>query len=90
LLFRDDPLKEIVLEITILAGLNILLLGFIHKKMVIHVITQHQQLAVYKRTLKKLKIKERDRIFWMILSRFWSDWKSRLIITDFHGTKSNP
>jgi len=55
------------------AGLNILLLCFIHKKMVIHVITQHQQLAVYKRTVKKLKIKQRNRIFGMILSRFWSE-----------------
>ncbi len=39
-----------------------------------------QQLAVQQRTVKKPKIKNRDRIFWVWLSIIWSDWKSALII----------
>ena len=71
---------ELLLEIAILAGLNALLFVCIQRKIMMQVIVQHQQLAVYKRSVKKLKIKERDRIFWMMLSIFWSEWKSRLII----------
>ena len=71
---------QILLEITILAGLNLFLFGYVQRKMSLHLLVMHQQLAVYKRQGKKPKIKEQDRIFWMILSRFWSGWKSRLII----------
>lgn len=39
-----------------------------------------QQLAVQQRSVKRPKIKNRDRIFWVWLSNIWSDWKSALII----------
>jgi len=71
---------KILLDITILMGLNLFLFGFLQRKMVLWVIAQQEQLAVYKRTVKKPKIKERDRIFWMILSNIWPEWKSRLVI----------
>jgi len=39
-----------------------------------------QQLAVQQRSIKRPKIKNTDRIFWVWLSRLWSDWRSSLII----------
>ena len=39
-----------------------------------------QQLAVQQRSIKRPKIKNTDRIFWVWLSRIWSDWRSSLII----------
>jgi len=39
-----------------------------------------QQLAVQKRCLKRPKINNTDRIFWVWLSRIWNDWRSTLII----------
>jgi len=39
-----------------------------------------QQLAVLKRSQTRLKIKQRDRVFWIWLSRTWSGWRSALII----------
>ncbi len=39
-----------------------------------------QQLAVQQRSIKRPKIKNSDRIFWIWLSRFWNDWRSSLII----------
>ena len=39
-----------------------------------------QQLAVQQRSIKRPKIKNTDRIFWIWLSRIWSNWKSSLII----------
>lgn len=39
-----------------------------------------QQLAIMKQKNKRPKIRLRDRIFWVFLSRFWKDWKSALIV----------
>ena len=39
-----------------------------------------QQLAVQHRSIKRPKVKNSDRIFWIWLSRFWGDWRSSLII----------
>ncbi len=39
-----------------------------------------QQLAVLERTMKRPRLRNRDRIFWAWLSRFWSNWRSVLII----------
>ena len=39
-----------------------------------------QQLAVQQRSIKRPKIKNADRIFWVWLSRIWNDWRSSLII----------
>jgi hypothetical protein len=39
-----------------------------------------QQLAVYKQSLKRPKLRPRDRIFWVCLFRLWSNWRSALVI----------
>ena len=39
-----------------------------------------QQLAVLERTMKRPRLRNRDRIFWAWLSRFWSNWRSILVI----------
>lgn len=39
-----------------------------------------QQLAVLKRSQMRLKIKQRDRVFWIWLSRNWTGWRAALII----------
>jgi len=39
-----------------------------------------QQLTVQQRTIKRPKLKNKDRLFWAWLSQIWPDWKSYLII----------
>jgi len=39
-----------------------------------------QQLAVFQRKSKTPRLHRRDRIFWAILSRIWSGWRSALLI----------
>ena len=39
-----------------------------------------QQVAVYTHTAKRPKLRRRDRIFWVWLSRLWSNWRSALAI----------
>ncbi|MBI1320471.1 MAG: integrase, partial [Candidatus Hydrogenedens sp.] len=38
-----------------------------------------QQLLVLKRNQKRLKLEERDRLFWVALSGIWSGWRDALV-----------
>ena len=50
------------------------------QSIVLENLTLRQQLAVQQRSIKKPKIKNTDRIFWVWLSRIWDDWRFFLII----------
>ena len=39
-----------------------------------------QQLAVYKQSVKRPKLRPRDRIFWVCLCHLWPNWRSALCI----------
>jgi hypothetical protein len=39
-----------------------------------------QQLAVLGRSGKRPKLRQRDRVFWVLLSALWPDWRSALMI----------
>ena len=39
-----------------------------------------QQVSVYKQSVKRPKLRPRDRIFWVWLSWLWSNWRSALAI----------
>ena len=39
-----------------------------------------QQLAAYARTQKRPRLKPEERVFWVALSRVWSEWRSPLLI----------
>ena len=39
-----------------------------------------QQLAAMKRSIKRPQLRSRDRLFWVLLSRFWTHWQEALII----------
>ena len=39
-----------------------------------------QQLAVLQRSVKRPRLRRRDRAFWVLLSRVWANWRSALMI----------
>src|SRR5262245_9009178 len=39
-----------------------------------------QQLLILNRAVKRPKLRRRDRLFWVCLSRLWKDWRDALII----------
>ena len=39
-----------------------------------------QQVAAFKHSVKRPKLRRRDRIFWVLLSRLWPNWRSALAI----------
>ena len=38
-----------------------------------------QQLAVLKSSVKRPKIDESDRVFWILLRRLWKEWSNSLV-----------
>ena len=49
---------------------------------VIENLALRHQLAVQQRSIKRPKIKNVDRIFWVWISRIWNNWKSALVIVE--------
>ena len=39
-----------------------------------------QQLSVYLYEMKRPRLRNRDRIFWILLSKLWKNWKTSLIL----------
>jgi len=44
------------------------------------VVALRHQLGILQRSVKRPRIRQRDRIFWVWLSRLWADWQSSLMI----------
>ena len=44
------------------------------------VLALRQQLAVHQRQSQRPQLQNRDRIFWILLKRFWPSWRSALVI----------
>jgi len=68
------------METIILLILVFILLILMEKNLLIENLALRQQLAIMKQHVKRPKIRNQDRIFWVFLSRFWKDWKSVLIV----------
>ena len=57
----------------------ILVLGG-HQQVALENAALRQQLAVFKRDVKRPKLRSWDRLFWIGLRAIWKDWKSALVI----------
>jgi hypothetical protein len=51
-----------------------------HRHLALENLALRQQLAVYKKTLGRPKLRPSDRLFWVSLSRVWAGWRQALII----------
>jgi hypothetical protein len=51
-----------------------------HRQVALENLALRQQLAVYKRTASRPKLRTRDRLFWIWLSRVWTGWRDALVI----------
>ena len=66
----------------ILSSFFLFLRAFILGRAVVAVenLALRQQLAVFKHSAKRPKLRTRDRVFWAVLLRFWPNWRSALAI----------
>src|SRR6202158_2836410 len=53
-----------------------------HRAVAIENLALRQQLAVFKRTVRRPQLRHRDRLFWMLLASAWRDWRTALIVVD--------
>ncbi|GAH14941.1 unnamed protein product, partial [marine sediment metagenome] len=51
-----------------------------HAAAAVEILALRQQVAVFKQSVKRPKLRPRDRIFWELLYRLWSNWRSALVI----------
>ena len=74
---------KILLMTVVVQFLALVVFAWFNRVAWIRILVLSQQLAVYKRKSKKVMLRNRDRLFWSLLSRIWRDWRSELIL---HGT----
>ncbi|MFB0553056.1 MAG: transposase [Phycisphaerae bacterium] len=67
---------------SICKALFLLFRGFLvsRSNLILENLALRQQLTVQQRTIKRPKLKLKDRIFWAWFSRIWPQWKSALIV----------
>src|SRR5436309_1200779 len=51
-----------------------------HRQLALENLALHQQLAVYKRTMTRPRLRTADRFFWVWLARVWAGWRQSLVI----------
>ncbi len=51
-----------------------------HRAVALENIALRQQLAVFRRTVKRPPLRTRDRLFWVWLSTAWRDWRTALVV----------
>jgi len=51
-----------------------------HRHVALENLALRHQLAVYKKTVTRPKVRGSDRLFWVALSRVWAGWRQALII----------
>jgi putative transposase len=49
-----------------------------HRELALENLALRQQLAVWKARQPRPRLAERDRIFWIVLSRLWTNWRHSL------------
>jgi hypothetical protein len=56
--------------------------GFLHDRagLVFENLALRHQLNVLQRSVKRVRLRRRDRVFWALLSRLWDNWRSSLMI----------
>jgi len=51
-----------------------------HRALALENLALRHQLDVLKRNARRPRLKNRDRLLWLVLARFWSDWRKSLIL----------
>ena len=51
-----------------------------HRAVVLENVALRQQLAVFRRTVRRPQLRARDRLFWVLLAKAWPKWRTALIL----------
>jgi hypothetical protein len=56
-----------------------------YRQLALENLALRHQLAVYKQTVSRPKLRMSDRLFWVWLARAWAGWRQRLLIVTCPG-----
>src|SRR3954463_11888195 len=51
-----------------------------HRAVVVENLALRQQLAVFRRTVKRPPLRSGDRLFWILLSKAWRNWRTAVVV----------
>ena len=51
-----------------------------HGAVALENVALRQQLSVLRRSVRRLQLRTRDRLFWVLLAKAWPDWRTALIV----------
>jgi hypothetical protein len=71
---------KILLMMVFVQSLNLVIFAWFNRVAGLRILALRRQLTVYKRKAKKPMLRNRDRMFWSLLSRIWGGWTSELIL----------
>ena len=65
-------------RVVVLRSVALLCCG--HRAVVVENLALRQQLAVFRCTVKRPQLRAGDRLFWILLSKAWRDWRTALVV----------
>ena len=68
------------MEMIIFTIFVIILMIKLNRQLIIENLVLRQQLAIMRQSIKRPRIRKRDRLFWILLSHFWKGWQDALIV----------
>ena len=77
---RDTPHDQSMLQLIVLIGRTLALAGHGHQELVLENVALRQQLRAVKRTTARVRVRTRDRLFWIALARVWRNWRTVLVL----------
>jgi transposase InsO family protein len=69
-----------MLQVIVLIGRALVLAGRGHHEVVLENVALRQQLRALKRTTARVRVRTRDRLFWVVLARVWRNWRTALVL----------
>ena len=69
-----------VLKLLILIGRGLALAFRGHQELVLENLALRQQLMAAKRAAMRPRLRASDRLFWIVLARFWRNWRTALVL----------
>jgi hypothetical protein len=69
-----------LLVIVVVQALNFVLFIIVHRLLLLRLLLLRRQIGVWRRSIKRPKLKNGDRLFWSQITRISRHWRAELVI----------
>ena len=71
---------NVLLLLLLAQAINLVVFVWFNRATALRLAVYRQQLGVYRRSTKRPILENRARLFWVVISRLWKDWRSELFV----------